>query len=266
MSASSRDPMQRTSDINVVETRRLPSPPGSWSEIPKSEAQAEFVTRSRQDIHRLIFTDDRRLLLIVGPVLDPRRGRGARLRPAPGRARPRGRRPGDGRHAGLFREAADDGGLEGPDHGPAPRRVARHRRRAPARARGSCATSSTSGCRRRPSSSTRSPRSTSPTSSAGRRSGRGRPSRRPTARWPRASRCRSVSRTGPTGRSRPRSTPSGRVPAPDIPRHQPRRGRFRRGDAGNPDCHIVLRGGVGRPELLAPRTSRRPRSSSRRRG
>jgi len=59
--------MQRTSDINVVETRPLPSPSALMDEIPKSEAQAEFVTRSRQDIHRLIFTDDRRLLLIVGP-------------------------------------------------------------------------------------------------------------------------------------------------------------------------------------------------------
>ena len=59
--------MQRTSDINVVETRRLPSPSELLAATPKSEAQAEFVTRSRQDIHRLIFTDDRRLLMIVGP-------------------------------------------------------------------------------------------------------------------------------------------------------------------------------------------------------
>lgn len=59
--------MQRTSDINVVETRPLPSPAALLAEIPKTEAQAEFVTKARQDIHRLIFTDDRRLLLIVGP-------------------------------------------------------------------------------------------------------------------------------------------------------------------------------------------------------
>ena len=59
--------MQRTSDINVVETRPLPSPAALLAEVPKTEAQAEFVTRSRRDIHRLIFTDDRRLLLIVGP-------------------------------------------------------------------------------------------------------------------------------------------------------------------------------------------------------
>jgi len=59
--------MQRTSDINVVETRRLPSPTELLTSSPKSEAQAEFVTRARQDLHKLIFTDDRRLLMIVGP-------------------------------------------------------------------------------------------------------------------------------------------------------------------------------------------------------
>jgi 3-deoxy-7-phosphoheptulonate synthase len=59
--------MQRTSDINVVETRQLPSPAALLETAPKSEAQAEFVARSRQDIHKLIFTDDRRLLMIVGP-------------------------------------------------------------------------------------------------------------------------------------------------------------------------------------------------------
>jgi 3-deoxy-7-phosphoheptulonate synthase len=59
--------MQRTSDINVVETRPLPSPAALIAEIPKTEVQAGFVTRTRQDIHRVIFTDDRRLLLIVGP-------------------------------------------------------------------------------------------------------------------------------------------------------------------------------------------------------
>jgi 3-deoxy-7-phosphoheptulonate synthase len=59
--------MQRTSDINVVETRALPSPAALLAELPKTEAQAEFVTRARREIHRLIFTDDRRFLLILGP-------------------------------------------------------------------------------------------------------------------------------------------------------------------------------------------------------
>jgi len=59
--------MQRTSDINVVETRALPSPAALLAELPKTEAQAEFVTRTRREIHRLIFTDDKRFLLILGP-------------------------------------------------------------------------------------------------------------------------------------------------------------------------------------------------------
>src|SRR3954463_4489295 len=59
--------MQKTSDINVVETRALPSPGVLLNELPKTETQAEFVTRARREIHRLIFTDDKRFLLIVGP-------------------------------------------------------------------------------------------------------------------------------------------------------------------------------------------------------
>ena len=59
--------MQKTSDINVVETRALPSPAALLAELPKTEAQAEFVPRARRDIHRVIFTDDRRFLLIIGP-------------------------------------------------------------------------------------------------------------------------------------------------------------------------------------------------------
>ncbi|HVS53951.1 MAG TPA: 3-deoxy-7-phosphoheptulonate synthase [Opitutaceae bacterium] len=59
--------MQKTSDINVVETRALPSPAALLAELPKTELQAEFVARARREIHRLIFTDDKRFLLIVGP-------------------------------------------------------------------------------------------------------------------------------------------------------------------------------------------------------
>ena len=59
--------MQRTSDINVVETRLLPSPAALLAELPKTEAQATFVARTREEIHRLIFTDDKRFLLIIGP-------------------------------------------------------------------------------------------------------------------------------------------------------------------------------------------------------
>ena len=59
--------MQRTSDINVVETRALPSPVSLMAELPKTESQADFVARARTEIQKIIFTDDRRFLLIVGP-------------------------------------------------------------------------------------------------------------------------------------------------------------------------------------------------------
>ena len=59
--------MQRTSDINVLTTHELPSPVQLFEELPKSPAQAEFITRSREDIHRVIFTEDKRFLLIIGP-------------------------------------------------------------------------------------------------------------------------------------------------------------------------------------------------------
>ena len=59
--------MQKISDINVVETRALPSPAALLKELPKTEAQAEFIARARSEIHRLIFTDDKRFLLIIGP-------------------------------------------------------------------------------------------------------------------------------------------------------------------------------------------------------
>ena len=59
--------MQKTSDINVVETSVLPSPAQLVAELPKTESQAAFVTHAREEIHRLIFTDDKRFLLVVGP-------------------------------------------------------------------------------------------------------------------------------------------------------------------------------------------------------
>ena len=59
--------VHRTSDLNVLETMVLPSPADLLAELPKTEAQADFVTLARRDIHRIIFTDDRRFLLIIGP-------------------------------------------------------------------------------------------------------------------------------------------------------------------------------------------------------
>jgi 3-deoxy-7-phosphoheptulonate synthase len=75
--------VQRTSDINVVETRALPTPNEYLRALPKTEAQAEFITAARREIHDIIFGDDHRLLLIVGPCsihdLDAGREYGRRL-------------------------------------------------------------------------------------------------------------------------------------------------------------------------------------------
>jgi len=59
--------MHKTSDINVVETRLLPSPEDLVQALPKTDALGAFITRARADIQRLIFTDDKRFLLIIGP-------------------------------------------------------------------------------------------------------------------------------------------------------------------------------------------------------
>ncbi len=59
--------MQKTSDIHVVETRLLPSPAELLREVAKTDAEADFIAKARRDIHRVMFTDDKRFLLIVGP-------------------------------------------------------------------------------------------------------------------------------------------------------------------------------------------------------
>ncbi|MBK1876886.1 3-deoxy-7-phosphoheptulonate synthase [Pelagicoccus mobilis] len=59
--------MKKTSDINVISTAALPTPDQLISEYPKSEAQAEFITRSRDEIHEIIFGGDKRLLVVIGP-------------------------------------------------------------------------------------------------------------------------------------------------------------------------------------------------------
>jgi 3-deoxy-7-phosphoheptulonate synthase len=57
----------RVTDLHVVRNVPLPSPARLQAEIPRSDATAEFVARSRQTIRSLIFGQDPRLLVIVGP-------------------------------------------------------------------------------------------------------------------------------------------------------------------------------------------------------
>jgi len=60
-------PVINTTDINIESFRELPSPEELLESIPKDDVQGQFVTEARQTIHRIIFGDDPRLLVVVGP-------------------------------------------------------------------------------------------------------------------------------------------------------------------------------------------------------
>lgn len=62
-----RSPVETVTDINVLRMRPLPSPLELIGAIPKSAAQAAFVARSRDEIRRIISGADHRLLVVVGP-------------------------------------------------------------------------------------------------------------------------------------------------------------------------------------------------------
>ncbi len=59
--------MHRTSDLNVIEYRSLPTPAELLTSLPKTAAQSVFVCKQRQVIRRILSGEDRRLLMIVGP-------------------------------------------------------------------------------------------------------------------------------------------------------------------------------------------------------
>lgn len=59
--------MEKITDINVITTAELPAPAAMLAELPRNEAQTAFIHRSREAIHQIIFGDDRRQLVVVGP-------------------------------------------------------------------------------------------------------------------------------------------------------------------------------------------------------
>lgn len=59
--------MQNTSDLHVVETRPLLSPAFIKSECPLSENAATLVSQTRDRIRRILAGEDQRILVIVGP-------------------------------------------------------------------------------------------------------------------------------------------------------------------------------------------------------
>jgi 3-deoxy-7-phosphoheptulonate synthase len=59
--------VKKVTDINITSKTLLPTPVELIGEIAKTEAAEKFVPESREAIHRIIFGDDRRLLVVVGP-------------------------------------------------------------------------------------------------------------------------------------------------------------------------------------------------------
>jgi len=76
--------MRQVSDLNVASNIPLPAPALMLHEIPRSEAQGDFVAEARQAIRNIIHRQDPRFLLIVGPCsihdTDAGRDYAARLR------------------------------------------------------------------------------------------------------------------------------------------------------------------------------------------
>ncbi len=59
--------MHNTSDLHVVETRPLLSPALIKSELPLSDTAASLVSKTRDRIRRILSGEDQRILVIVGP-------------------------------------------------------------------------------------------------------------------------------------------------------------------------------------------------------
>lgn len=59
--------MYKTFDLHVVETRPLLSPATLYSQFPLTETAAALVAKTRQQIRQILSGEDRRLLVIVGP-------------------------------------------------------------------------------------------------------------------------------------------------------------------------------------------------------
>ena len=58
---------KQVTDLHVVQTEPLPTPDALCAAVPRNEALADFVAKSREEIHNIIFEEDDRFLLIVGP-------------------------------------------------------------------------------------------------------------------------------------------------------------------------------------------------------
>ncbi len=118
----------KTRDLRIERIQPLLPPAILIEEQPLSEKGSLMITRAREEVSDILAGRSDRLLVVVGPVLGPRSGRRPGVRAPPP---PAGRGAGAGslhRDAGVLREAAHHGGLEGAHQRPAPRRQLRHQR------------------------------------------------------------------------------------------------------------------------------------------
>ena len=68
--------MDKVTNLNIASNTPLPSPKALCAEIAPTEAQADFIAQSRQEIREILFGNDHRFLVIVGPcsIHDPEAG------------------------------------------------------------------------------------------------------------------------------------------------------------------------------------------------
>lgn len=64
---------RQVSDVNILDSAVLPAPEYLCRELPRSPEIADFVASARDTVHRILFGDDPRLLVVVGPcsIHDP---------------------------------------------------------------------------------------------------------------------------------------------------------------------------------------------------
>lgn len=64
---------RQVTDLHVLQTEALPSPATLGADVPRTDAQADFVGDTRDAIHQIIFGEDDRFLLVIGPcsIHDP---------------------------------------------------------------------------------------------------------------------------------------------------------------------------------------------------
>ena len=126
---------ERLHNVNVLSSELLPTPEAIKQALPLPTAVEEFVYRSRGTLRRILDREDPRLFVVVGPcsIHDPAAAReyALRLRTLAERVEPLAVRA----DARLFRKAAHDHWLEGPDQRPGHGRLLPHREGDPHRAR-----------------------------------------------------------------------------------------------------------------------------------